>query len=409
MADNTVNPPSPCMLTPSSDPPLPASTTSVDPPGGELVSWSARWHDVFLGRGATQRTAVRRLAYTWLTYGFVDVILLVSAMLGLMPSWAALAQVACHWAGMAVFYVLLRGGHTLQRRDPSLAFEQLLFGVSAIVLSYALSPMARGAALQLLCLALVFDMQRLSSRQLATAAWGAVVLLLVTLLLSWLLRHDDFNLRREVLNLLMAGVQLPVLSLIARDVRGMRARQLRQRVDLQETLERLETLSQRDALTGLFNRHHMSVLLDQEIKRFQRQGRPFSLALIDIDFFKQVNDRFGHAVGDAALQTFSQLARQHLPAADAVARWGGEEFLILIPEHNVYEAMASVERLRQRIEAHDWQALAPTLALRFSAGVTEHTRLSDSIDHTLERADQALYQAKAHGRNQVRCQTRSAA
>lgn len=393
---------------PSSDPPLPASAIPNDPSGGGGAPWSARWREAFQGDQPAQQAAVRRLAYTWLTYGFVDVILVVSAMLGLMPAWAGVAQIACHWVGMAVFYTLLRGGYTLHRRDPSLAFEQLLFGVSAIVLSYALSPMARGAALQLLCLALVFDMQRLSSRQLATAAWGAVALLLVTLLLSWLLRHDDFNLRREVLNLLMAGVQLPALSLIARDVRGMRARQLQQRVDLQETLERLETLSQRDALTGLFNRHHMSVLLDQEIKRFQRQGRPFSLALIDIDLFKQINDRFGHAVGDGALQTFARLAKEELPAADAVARWGGEEFLILVPEHTVYEAMAIVEQLRQRIEAHDWTGISPGLALRFSAGVTEHTRSNDSIDHTLERADQALYQAKAHGRNQVRCQIRSA-
>lgn len=396
------------MPPPLSDSSLSASAIPADPVLRACAPWRVRWRDAFQGEHPGQRAAIRRLAYTWLTYGFVDVILIVSALMGFTPGWASAVQIACHWMGMAVFYSLLRSGRALNRRDPSLAFEQLLFGVSAIVLSYALSPMARGAALQLLCLALVFDMQRLSSRQLATAAWGAVGLLLVTLLISWLVRHADFNLRREVLNLLMAGVQLPVLSLIARDVRRMRARQLQQRIDLQSTLERLETLSQRDTLTGLFNRHHMSLLLDQEIKRFQRQGRPFSLALIDIDLFKQINDRFGHAAGDAALQTFAQLSREQLPAADAVARWGGEEFLILVPERTAYEAMAIVEQLRQHVEAHDWTGIAPGLALRFSAGVTEHTRLTDSIDHTLERADQALYQAKAHGRNQVRCQPRSA-
>src|SRR5690606_38772188 len=140
------------------------------------------------------------------------------------------------------------------RHDPALTFEQLLFAVTAIVLSYALSPMARGTALQLLCLALVFNMQRLSSRQLSTAAWGALALMLITLGASWVLQPQDFNPRREVLNLIMAGITLPALSMIARDVRAMRQKQLKQRVDLQTMLGKLEQLSQRDSLTGLYNR-----------------------------------------------------------------------------------------------------------------------------------------------------------
>src|SRR5690606_1296012 len=155
------------------------------------------------------RAAIRRLGYTWFTYAFVDVALLTASSLGLIPLWASIPQAIYHWLGLTGFYIALRSGRTLKQREPSLAFEQLLFGVSAIVLSYAISPITRGAALQLLCLALVFDMKRLSSRQLTFAAWGAVALMLVALSLSWMLRPEGFNLRRETLNLMMAGFQLP--------------------------------------------------------------------------------------------------------------------------------------------------------------------------------------------------------
>lgn len=348
--------------------------------------------------------ALKRLKLTWYTYGFGGMILCLSAAMGLVPVWSALIQVAYHWSGQLVFYARLRSGSSRQHADAGLVFEQLLFGISAIVLSYALTPQARGAALQLLCLALVFDMQRLSPRQLAVAAWGAVGLLVLTMLLVWVLQPEGFQPRREMLNLVMAAVQLPALTLIARDVRQMREKQLLQRVDLQQALDRLKDLSEHDSLTGLANRRHMTHLLDQERKRFARHGRPFGLAILDIDHFKQINDRFGHVVGDTVLKTFAQLATTHLPKADTLARWGGEEFLLLLPEQNAYGAAPVIEQLRRTVEQHDWGAIAPGLAVRFSAGITDHGNPSDAAHQLVERADLALYQAKAHGRNQVRCQ-----
>jgi diguanylate cyclase (GGDEF)-like protein len=349
-----------------------------------------------------QRQAIKRLTLTWWTYGFADALLLLSMWAGLVTPWAGWLQVAYHWLGMAVFYALIRMGVVKRSHDPALAFEQVLFGISAIVLSYAITPDARGTALQLLCLALTFDMQRLSSRQLATAAWLSVALLTVTLGLCWWLRPESFNMRKEVLNLIMAGVQLPALSMIARDVRWLRKKQLQQRVDLRQALEQLQEASQRDALTGLFNRYHMSHLVEQEIKRHQRYGRPFALAIIDIDLFKHINDQHGHAVGDAVLQTFAKLATDYLPKADALARWGGEEFLVLLPEQNIYQAMATIDGLRRHVEQHDWAPVSPSLSVRFSAGVTDQALANEGQDALVKRADQALYEAKRQGRNQVR-------
>jgi diguanylate cyclase (GGDEF)-like protein len=328
-------------------------------------------------------------------------LLLISAWADFMPDWAALVQLAYHWAGMASFYVLIRFNHTLKRTDRAMAFEQVVFAVSALVLSYALSPESRGASLQLLCLALAFDMQRLTSKQLSTAAWSAVALLCITLAITWWVRPEPMNLRREIFNLVMAGIQLPALSLVARDVRWLRSRQLQQRVDLQEALSKLQEVSQRDALTGLFNRYHMSHLIEQEVKRFARNGRHFAVAIVDIDHFKLVNDRHGHAVGDAVLQTFARLATDYLSHADAIARWGGEEFLVLMPEQTIYQGMATVDGLRRHIEQFDWAPISPGLSVRFSAGVTELHLPKENEDQLLARADQALYRAKSAGRNRV--------
>ena len=356
----------------------------------------------FWGRTGAQRSAIKRLALTWWTYAFADLLLLIQVWTGDVPAWAGLGQLMYHWAGMGVFYALLRTRFSEHRKESSLAFEQVLFAISAIVLSYALTPQARGTALQLLCLVLAFDMQRLSSRQLVTAACSAVALLCITLGLCWWLRPEGFQMRREVLNLVMAAIQLPALSLIARDVRSVRQRQLQQRIDLQDALGRLQEASQRDSLTGLFNRYHMSHLIDHEVKRFSRHGRSFALAILDIDQFKLVNDQHGHAVGDAVLKTFARLAIDHLPKADALARWGGEEFLVLLPEQGVHEAMRTIEGLRRHIEQFDWASISPGLAVRFSAGITEHHVPLDGEDQLVARADLALYEAKAGGRNQVR-------
>lgn len=357
----------------------------------------------FWGDTAAQQASIRHLCRTWWTYGFAGFLLLIQIGTSDIPTWAGLGQIAYHWAGMSLFYALLRfrPPHLLHQ-EATLAFEQVLFGISAIVLSYALTPESRGTALQLLCLVLASDMQRLTSRQLLTAAGSAVLLLCVTLALSWWARPEDFQGLREMLNLIMAGIQLPALSLIARDVRSVRHRQLQQRVDLQEALSQLEEASQRDSLTGLFNRYHMSHLIDHEVKRFARSGRCFALAIIDLDHFKLINDRHGHAVGDAVLKTFAKLAADYLPKADSVARWGGEEFLVLLPEQNIYQAMATLDGLRRHIEQYDWSPISPNLSVRLSAGVTEHGHTKEGEDQLLARADHALYEAKAAGRNQVR-------
>lgn len=351
-----------------------------------------------MGEEGPQHKAIKRLLYTVGTYAVADSLLLVVHQLGVIEWWQWAVQLAYHVAGLLLFYACLRSGRTLARPDPSLAFEQVLFAVSAIVLAYALSSQTRGAALQLLCLALVFDMQRLSARQLRLAASGAVALLALTLLLSCLLFPETVNLRRELLTIVMTAVQLPVIAVIAREVRRMRANQMQQRGELKDALIRLKDVSIRDGLTGVFNRMHMQNVLQEEVKRQRRSHRPFRVAILDIDFFKKINDQHGHAAGDEVLRAFGGIAQRGAGPGNTLCRWGGEEFLLVMPECDAEQAAATLAALREQVARHDWTTCAPGLAVRFSAGVTSHV-LGEPLEATLERADRGLYAAKAQGRD----------
>ncbi len=161
--------------------------------------------------------------------------------------------------------------------------------------------------------------------------------------------------------------------------------------------EHLQTLATTDALTQVFNRRKFDEMLGMEMTRAERYAQPFSLILLDIDHFKQLNDRFGHQAGDAVL---SQLAAQILHAiraSDVFARWGGEEFAILVPGATAESARRLAEKLRGEIEYGEFAAVG---RLTCSFGVAEF-RKDDSADDLLRRADEALYRAKQGGRNRV--------
>ena len=161
--------------------------------------------------------------------------------------------------------------------------------------------------------------------------------------------------------------------------------------------KKLLYLSQTDLLTGLYNRTKIDQALNDEMTRAKRNGYEFSILLFDVDFFKKVNDTFGHQMGDKVLISLAKSAKESLRTYDIIGRWGGEEFLVLCPECGNQEAMIVAERLRKSVEEAD----SPTqCAHTISIGVA--TMQQDDTPHTLvSRADDALYQAKHQGRNQV--------
>ena len=162
----------------------------------------------------------------------------------------------------------------------------------------------------------------------------------------------------------------------------------------------LELLANRDGLTGLINRRHFMLMAEAELQRAQRYGRPIAVALGDLDYFKRLNDTYGHGAGDAVLRTFAALLSDSVRQSDLVCRYGGEEFAFLFPESSVEQARILVERFRQRFADHDIQ-LPNGLLIRVTLSIGLADASHCPIEIALQRADYALYEAKRLGRNRV--------
>ena len=166
--------------------------------------------------------------------------------------------------------------------------------------------------------------------------------------------------------------------------------------------QKLQLQATTDGLTGIFNREHFWTRANEELQRIQRYGGLCSLLMIDVDHFKQVNDNYGHAVGDAALRGIAQLCRAAIRDTDLLGRFGGEEFAILLLEQGAVEAVVVAERLRQSIYEHHFVNDGGTrIPLRVSVGVAQHQAATESLTEMMLRADNALYRAKREGRNKV--------
>lgn len=167
-----------------------------------------------------------------------------------------------------------------------------------------------------------------------------------------------------------------------------------------EQAKKLELLATKDFLTGLSNRRDFLERAGQEEKRFKRIGRPFSFIMLDIDHFKKVNDTYGHTCGDEVLGQVSRALEKALRAQDVLARWGGEEFICLLPETGADGAKSAAEKIRTDMERQRHACIASDLSITVTLGVCVYDG-SCTIDEAIRRADDALYKGKKDGRNQV--------
>ncbi len=319
----------------------------------------------------------------------------VGMMRDFAPKLLLLTTIPCYTA----FYVLVRTGRTRTMRDPNLMIPQQSFSLLAIAFAYtAIGPHDRGLVLVLIALVMVFGMYTHQPRQAAFAGVLAMVLLAMCM---GVLSHIDPVYYPPTLELLrfelMIGT-LPPLILAAYQISAWRNRLAQQRRELRDTLEKVQTLASRDALTGLYNRRHMQDRLVDSAKRHERYGERFTVVLVDLDHFKRINDVHGHRVGDEALMAFASAATLALRESDTVGRWGGEEFLFILPNTSPTKALVALDRLRAALQHCSISSRVPGLRVAFSAGIAQHD-VAAPVHRTLERADHALYQAKTAGRN----------
>jgi diguanylate cyclase (GGDEF)-like protein len=188
--------------------------------------------------------------------------------------------------------------------------------------------------------------------------------------------------------------------LLVQQLTRMRNTSTQRKQELSEALARIQVLATRDDLTGLYNRRHMLEQLNIERHRSNRTGRPFCIAMIDIDLFKKVNDTYGHGVGDEVLSNVASAISVGLRETDVVARWGGEEFLVMFTDTDCDTAEMVLARILKLLGTSPVSSSHPELRVTFSAGVTAFEN-EELLTRTVDRADRALYRAKTSGRNRI--------
>lgn len=162
-----------------------------------------------------------------------------------------------------------------------------------------------------------------------------------------------------------------------------------------------EELAITDGLTGLYLRRFFNQRFEEEINRYHAHGTVFSLMILDVDYFKHINDRLGHLAGDQVLAQISKMLQQQIRSIDILCRYGGEEFALLLPNTNAEGALVMAERIRKNVEKMKFQAIQQSVKVTISIGVGECPLHANSMDHLIKAADHALYRAKQSGRNQV--------
>tara|TARA_R110002126_G_scaffold21598_4_gene77895 strand:- start:6987 stop:9911 length:2925 start_codon:yes stop_codon:yes gene_type:complete len=199
-------------------------------------------------------------------------------------------------------------------------------------------------------------------------------------------------------------VVLLIAALVTAIVRwrlaSLKRSELRLKQQVAEKTAELAGLARLDALTGLANRRAFDEAMQHELKRAKRQQESLCLALLDIDYFKQVNDNWSHSTGDEVLKRVAAILQQHCRDTDYLARWGGEEFVILLPDTPLAKAQEVCDRLRQKIAGGSFDDIVADLTITLSVGVAKLSHKGDGKQLLID-ADRALYQAKSQGRNTV--------
>lgn len=323
------------------------------------------------------------------------------ADIGVMKSFAPQVLASTAFPAYGVFFWLARSGKTRHLKDPSVMIPQIIFALLAISFAYtALGPYDRGLVMVLIALVMVFGMHTHTPTQSVLIGLAAMLMLGACMGVLSRIDPDYYPSNFELIRFeLMLGT-MPPLIFTAYKISSWRNRLFKQRTELKAALEQVQQLATHDSLTGLHNRRHMQDTLENAVMRFERYGERFTVVLIDLDHFKQVNDRHGHRVGDDALSAFAATALAVLRDTDIIARWGGEEFLILMPNTCLEKPPVALERLRTALTDCTLSASVPTLRITFSAGVAVHDSIT-TLSQTIERADQALYEAKNTGRDRV--------
>jgi diguanylate cyclase (GGDEF)-like protein len=339
-----------------------------------------------------QTLRLRRFGMASSTYALGLLILALCTFLGLLPIGGLKTVAVCFAVINLGLLLAFLSGWNERFSDPSLTGLQTVLGVSMVAVILVQGPELQFVAAPFYSVIFIFGMLRMQARDLTLLA----IYVLASYSAATLLRHqlypEAMDMRRDaVISVLVVGSSI-WFAAAASYISRLRAR-------LRASLQHIAALATHDALTGIWNRRQIDQDLEAAIKHAHRSGSPLSILLVDVDHFKSVNDRHGHATGDEVLKAVANCLAAALRAGDQVARYGGEEFLLLLPGTSLAQASVLAERLRLALLALRVlpQGDGP-LSASFGLAVW---RAGESAEQLVRRADQAMYRAKAAGRNRV--------
>ena len=321
------------------------------------------------------------------------------AFLGLLPWRAAVEGAAGIVTLIALFFLVFRSGFNLRFADPSLSTEQV--GAAIVFLAYIMyhAGPARSPLMLFYLVAMLFGVLRLNAKRLMVLAAVAIVAHGTVLHLTYL-RNPSMDVRAAFTEFGVLVIVLPWFAVMGGYVNRLRVRLSDSNRELRRAFDHIGELAIRDELTAAFNRRFLIDTLARERSRAERTHEAFSICLADLDHFKAINDTLGHAAGDSVLKHFAVLAPRGLRGIDTFGRFGGEEFLLVLPGTDRQGALAVAERVRAATEASALPDLPFERRITISIGVATYER-GEEVSTLLARADQALYQAKNAGRNRV--------
>lgn len=346
----------------------------------------------------------KALRHVWLSiadYAFNVVLMLLFAWTGAVPYSVPVVVLAYAVTANAVYLGLIYSGFSLRFKDPYLTRFGIALALCANFLGLAIAPQIAILFIANLFIPLGFAALRFTNAQFRMAGIFCSIVL-GSMFASGLLATPSQPLGPQSEFILWMAISIVFLRflIIQTEIANLGNKLREKNAALNAATEKLALQAGSDELTGLINRREFMRVLGSELNRSSHSAIPFCVALLDIDHFKQINDRYGHAVGDIVLSTAARIFRQSVRASDMCARYGGEEFTILITTSDFEGAAKMLDRLRENLENHDWDTIGPKMRVTVSVGLTIWAP-GDNETEILRRADSAMYRAKHQGRNRV--------
>ncbi|OPX56026.1 diguanylate cyclase (GGDEF) domain-containing protein [Oceanospirillum multiglobuliferum] len=368
-----------------------------------------------------QRLRIKRLMISVLSQGLILLLLATALVFNLLDNVSPTQYLFLMFTAVitqSCFWLVFKTNLNLRFNDPSLTLLQMATAIVWFSLMISQLPDIRGSLLLLYVMVMLFGIFQLDTLEFVCAGLLSLVCFGAVILFDVVRINSGMTIQAPALNisvmqwLILASAQAWI-ALFSSYVRRLSER-LKKQKDvlkssnqkmqhahdaLEQAMQQLDEVAGTDDLTGILNRRRFFEEAEQRLGDSERYCAT-ALCMIDIDHFKSINDRFGHQAGDVVLERFCQIAANCLRTSDLFGRYGGEEFILLLPQTNQDSGVKVSERIRQAFAEYHFEQLAPGLHLSLSIGITLH-RWSEPLEATIKRADEALYQAKRNGRNQT--------